>query len=302
MTSATKARLIAAVALPMLLINVFPAHARAPIAVAAAKASAPVQMEHISVLVSGSGPDVILIPGLSSPRAVWDGVVPDLAKTHRVHLVQINGFAGDDPRANVRPGVMDGVVADLDAYIAKARLTAPAVVGHSLGGLVGLKLAKAHPGDLSKLMVVDALPFVGDIFLRGATVAMVEPQAKSMRDMLIASYGKPADAASAERTANGLALTADARAKVKSWALASDPRVTGQALYEDMTTDLRPDVAAIATPITAIYPAPGDDLYRAAYGKAPKASFVPVTDTAHFVMLDQPVVFARALGDFLDAK
>jgi pimeloyl-ACP methyl ester carboxylesterase len=264
--------------------------------------AAAVTMDHISITSVGSGSPVVLIPGLSSPRAVWEGVVPDLAKTHRVHVVQVNGFDGGDPRANVQPGVLDGIVGDLDAYIAKAKLKAPAVVGHSLGGLLGLMLAKAHPNDLSKLMVVDSLPYVGEIFLRGATVAMVEPQAKAMRDQIVASYGKPANAAQAEATANGLAKTPDARAKVKAWALAADPRVTGQALYEDMTTDLRPDIAAIATPITAIYPAPGDDLYHAAYGKAPKVTYVPVADTAHFVMLDQPAAFATALNAFLDTK
>ena len=44
------------------------------------------------------------------------------------------------------------------------------------------------------------------------------------------------------------------RAKVKAWVKQADPRVTGEALYEDMTTDLRPDMAAIATPITLVYP------------------------------------------------
>lgn len=300
MTPAAKGRLIAAIALPLLLLDAFPSHARAPApAVAAAQ---PVQMEHISVVVMGQGPDVILIPGLSSPRAVWDGVAPDLAKTHRVHLVQVNGFAGDDPRANIRAGILDGIVADLDAYVATAKLKAPAVIGHSMGGLVGLMLAKAHPTDLSRLMVVDALPFVGAIFAPGATVAMVEPRAKAMRDRMAASYGQPANAAAAEGTANSLATMPEARTKVRAWMLAADPRVAGQAMYEDMTTDLRPDVAAIATPITAVYPTAGDALYRSAYGKAPKVTYVPVADTAHFVMLDQPAVFARTLDAFLATK
>ena len=54
-------------------------------------------MDHISIETIGKGSPVILIPGLSRPRAVWDGVAPELAKTHRVILVQVNGFGGDDP-------------------------------------------------------------------------------------------------------------------------------------------------------------------------------------------------------------
>ena len=115
---------------------------------------------------------------------------------------------------------------------------------------------------------------------------------------------KPADAAPAEATANQLALKPDSRAKVKAWAMAADPRVSGEALYEDLTTDLRPGLAAIKTPITLVYPTSdeADALYRGAYGAAAKVTYVGVADTAHFVMLDQPAAFAAALKVFVDAK
>jgi pimeloyl-ACP methyl ester carboxylesterase len=271
-----------------------------------AAASAVKQMDHISIETRGSGPAVVLIPGLSSPRAVWDGVAGDLARTHRVVLVQVNGFGGDAPGANLSPGILDGVVADLDSYITANKLSGAAVVGHSMGGLIGLMLAKAHPGDVGKLMMVDSLPYIGDIFVPGATVAQVEPQAKAMRDAEIASYGKPADDAMATATANGLALKPDSRAKVVAWVKAADPRVSGEAMYEDMTTDLRPAMASITTPITLVYPwsanLPEDKaaaFYRAEYAQAPHVSFVPIADSAHFVMLDQPAAFATALDAFL---
>ncbi|GAA0327274.1 hypothetical protein GCM10009087_41910 [Sphingomonas oligophenolica] len=76
---------------------------------AAAAATAPVQLEHISIAVTGSGSPVFLIPGLSSPRATWDGVAPELARTHWVYLVQVNGFGGDAPGAHPQPGILSGV-------------------------------------------------------------------------------------------------------------------------------------------------------------------------------------------------
>ena len=259
-----------------------------------------VQRDHISIRDEGGrGPVVILIPGLSSPRAVWDGVVPTLTNGHRVLTVQVNGFAGDDPRGNLKSGILDGIVTDLDAYIVANRLGAPAVVGHSMGGLVGMMLAKAHPAHVARLMIVDSLPYIGDLFLPGVTVAQVEPRAKAMRDAMAAGYGKAADVAAAQATASTLALTPDARAKVADWAMKTDARVSAAALYEDMTTDLRPDVAGFALPITIVYPASGETLYRGAYAKAPRVTYVPVVDAAHFVMLDQPAAFAKALDDFL---
>ena len=142
-----------------------------------------------------------------------------------------------------------------------------------------------------------------------ATVALLAPQAAAMRDRMAASYGKPADAATAEATANGLALKPESRAKVKAWAMAADPRVSGQALYEDLSTDLRPDIAAIKTPLTIVYPwnerLPRDraaTVYRGAYDKARAATFVEIGDAAHFVMLDQPAAFTAALTAFAEAR
>lgn len=271
----------------------------------AAPAAAEQHLPHISITSAGKGSPVILIPGLSSPRAVWDGVAPAIAAGHQVILVQVNGFGGDDAGANLAPGVIDGVVADLHGYIQQHHLAGAKVIGHSLGGLIALDLAKTHPADAGALMIVDALPYVGDIFLPGATVAQVEPQARMMRDQIAASYGK-SDPAIAQKTAAGMALTPAAQARIADWIGKSDVRVSAEAMYEDMTTDLRPDMAAIKTPITLVYPtsdampkAKADAFYRGEYAKAPNVTFVPIAGSGHFVMLDQPQAFAAAVRDFL---
>lgn len=274
----------------------------------AARAASPVaeqRLPHISIVSEGSGSPVVLIPGLSSPRAVWDGVAPELARSHRVILVQINGFAGDDPGANLEPGILSGTVEELHTWLAANKLAPAKIVGHSMGGLLALQLANSHPEDASALMIVDALPYVGDIFLPNATIAQVEPRAKMIREQMVASYGK-SDPAAAERTASGMALTPAAQAKVAAWIEKADARVSGEAMYEDMTTDLRPDMASIATPITLVFPYSkampkerADPFYKGEYAKAPNVTFVPIADSAHFVMLDQPQAFAAALADFV---
>lgn len=264
-----------------------------------------IQMEHISVQVIGKGSPVILIPGLSSPRAVWDGVAPDLAKNHSVYLVQVNGFGGDDPRGNLKPGILAGIVADLDRLVQDRKLKGAAVIGHSLGGLVGLMLAQAHPEDLSKLMIVDSLPFTAAIFMPNPTVAAIEPQAAAMRDQMVAAYGKPANEAGIQGTAAALALKPDSREKVAAWIRVADGRVSGPAMYEDLVKDMREDVAGIRTPITLVYPwsaalpkERAEPFYKAQYAKAPHVSFVDIGDAVHFVMLDQPEAFEAAVLAF----
>lgn len=267
-----------------------------------------IQMEHISVQVIGKGSPVILIPGLSSPRAVWDGVAPELAKNHSVYLVQVNGFAGEDPRGNLKPGILAGIVADLDRLVQDRKLKGAAVIGHSMGGLVGLMLAKAHPGDLSKLMIVDSLPFAAAIFMPNPIVAAIEPRAAAMRDQMVAAYGKPANEAGVQGTAAALALKPGSREKVAGWMRAADGRVSGVAMYEDLIADLREDIAGIQTPITLVYPwsaalpkERAEPFYKAQYAKAPHVSFVDIGDAAHFVMLDQPEAFRAAVLAFAGA-
>ncbi len=280
---------------------------------AAATAAPEERMDHISVSVIGHGSPVILIPGLASPRAVWDGVASDLAKTHRVILVQVNGFGGDDPGANLKPGVLDGIVADIHAYQAKNALTGAAVVGHSMGGLVGMMLARAHPGDVGKLMIVDSLPYFAVLMAPPGidpTPAMVAPQAAMMRDRVTASYGKPLSDEAATAQTRGLALKPESIARMVGWARTADARVTGQAMYEDLTTDLRPDLAALTLPITLVYPwnatmptkTMADAFYRRQYAAAPNISYVDIGDSAHFIMLDQPTAFAAALAAFVAGK
>ncbi|MBO9715005.1 MAG: alpha/beta hydrolase [Sphingomonas sp.] len=282
----------------------------APATAIAAPATATVQLPHVSIIAMGEGnkgTPVILIPGLASPRAVWEPSAAALvASGHRVYLVQVNGFAGEAAGANLEPGIIAGIVADLHGFVGSKKLADVAVVGHSMGGLAGLVWVKTHPADIARLMVVDALPYSGDIFVPNAQVAMIEPRAAAMRDQMKASYGKPADKAGADATAAFLALKPESQVRVSAWAQASDPRVSGQAMYEDLTTDLRPDMAAIATPITLVYPwsaklprEQADAFYRAEYAKAPHVTYVPIGDAAHFVMLDAPDAFAAALADFV---
>lgn len=273
----------------------------------AAASASQERLPHISARAIGKGSPVVLIPGLSTPRAVWDGIAPTLARDHRVILVQVNGFAGDHPGANLQPGILDGIAADLHAYIAAHHLGRVRVIGHSMGGLAALKFAQSHPGEVERLMVVDALPFFAVLMDPSATVEAVKPTAEMMRARIAAAYGKPADPATVEANVRSLALKPESIVRMKQWAASADPRVTAQALYEDLTTDIRPQLSRIKTPVTIVVPWSesvfGEErtlaFYKRQYAALPNAAFVGIGDAGHFVMLDQPERFARAVSGFI---
>ena len=140
--------------------------------------------DRLSVEVIGAGPDVILIPGLASSRDVWRPLAMRLAATHRVHLVQLAGFAGQ-PWAHGDGPFVAPEVEEIARYIAEEGLREPAVIGHSMGGLSGLLLAQAHPDRVGRLMIVDALPFYSAMFGPAVTPEQARPFASQAAAMIL---------------------------------------------------------------------------------------------------------------------
>ena len=66
------------------------------------RAHAGFQSDRIRVTVDGDmdGRDIILIPGLSSSPAVWQGTVDHLNGAYRVHRIHVQGFAGAPAEGN----------------------------------------------------------------------------------------------------------------------------------------------------------------------------------------------------------
>jgi pimeloyl-ACP methyl ester carboxylesterase len=291
--------LLATASIPFILDR--PAHAATPKAAASQVESFPrFTVETIGV----RGPDVILIPGLATPREVWRPLALALKGEARLHLVELRGFGPGDPGPNAQGGVISGLVDGLADYIASHKLTHVKIIGHSLGGLAGLQLAERKPAGLDGVMAVDALPFIGTLFSGpNATVAMIQPQAVSLRDQLLA-FAKSGGMMPA---ATSNALSEAGKAKIVEWTQAVDLRAAAWALHEDMITDVRPGLAGLTVPLTVLYALSGGEaeqaeakaLYTAAYADVRGARLIPIEQSAHFIMLDQPAKFETAVRAFL---
>jgi pimeloyl-ACP methyl ester carboxylesterase len=276
-----------------------PAHSATPAATAPARFTA---------TVTGKGPDVILIPGLASSSHVWDATVAQLAKTHRVHAIQVAGFADAPAGPNATGPVLQPLVDGLHAYIAANHLKSPAIIGHSLGGLAGMMLAADHPADVGRLMIVDSLPWAGLMFGPGATPEAMAPRITAMRDQIVAGTQEAYAAAEPAQMARLIKSTGPAAQAAIAAASASDHRVVGQAIADDFGTDMRPRLAAITAPVTMLYPwdassgmpqAVFDTLYPTAFAALPHKTVKRIDGSYHFIMIDQPEAFAREVDAFL---
>jgi pimeloyl-ACP methyl ester carboxylesterase len=254
--------------------------------------------------IVGNGPDLILIPGLASSRETWKAVAERLKDHYRVHLIQVAGFAGEPSRANASGPVLEPTAEAIDQYLVEQHLTPATIIGHSLGGTMALYLAEQHGADLKKVMLVDALPFYA-VLMAGPTAT--EASVKPMADGIRASGGKMSDEQKTKMLA-GMATAQSDKDMIAGWSNASDPSVVANAMAEDIELDLRPGLAQITTPVTMLYPdyapagaPPGSTapMYQGAYVALPGVKLVPITNSLHFAMLDQPAQFNAALDAFL---
>lgn len=260
----------------------------------------------IEVETRGRGPDLILIPGLASTSAVWSRTAERLTD-RRLHLVSVRGFGDLPAGANADGAIMGAVAGEVRRYIAEAGLAAPAVIGHSMGGQIALRVAADAPARVGRLMTVDASPFFPALISPGATVGDVEPIAQ-VAYQAIQFLG--AEGLRSRGRALGLELdgAADAVLGSMGWQ-GGDRRVLAQALYEVMTVDLRHRLPDITAPVTVVYGWSPDEasprsrtdaLFRGAYASLPSpATFERIEGAEHMVMIDQPTRFLAAVERFL---
>ncbi len=275
-----------------------------------AAAAAQFTSDRIGVTVRGEGPDVILIPGLSSSPEVWDSTIAAMPG-YRYHLVHVSGFAGRPAGANADGPVLAPVAEEIARYIRASGLRNPAIVGHSMGGSWGMMVAARHPGLVSKLMVVDMFPFLGAMFAGPtATPESVRPIAEQVRAG-IASATEPGRTQQQTATIAQMVRTEALRPLAVRHGLASDDRVSGQGMYDLITTNLMPELSRISIPVTVLWVRPSSapvsqeqmtEYYRASYAGIPHARMIHVPNAYHFIMWDEPEVFQRELRTFLTAQ
>jgi pimeloyl-ACP methyl ester carboxylesterase len=272
--------------------------------------AAPFASDRITVRTEGAGPDVVLIPGLNSSPRAWASTVAALPG-YRYHLVQVAGFAGQPAGGNKEGTVAAPVADEIVRYIRESNLKQPAVIGHSMGGTIGMMLASRHPDALSRLMVVDMYPFLGTFFAGpGATPAKVEAVADGIAAGMRAATPEQRSTR-ANETIVSMVNTEAMRPGALEDSMRSDPDVGTRAFRELIVTNLIPELQKISVPVTVLYvqpksvPLPAeqfDAVYKSAYAPVTNLTLKRIPDSAHFIMWDQPQRFQAEVKAFLPAR
>jgi len=253
--------------------------------------------------VGGDGPPLLLVHGLSGAAANWVALAPLLVERFRVLIPDLPGHAGSSPLAGVKS--LDPFAETVVALAEHERMLPAALVGHSLGGLVALRLAVRRPEAVSGLVLVSAA---------GISTATRRVE----RLLRVSSFVRPSRFYSRFRARVGRSLAL--RYLVFGYWGASDPAalppdvvegfLSGPALHTDTLTaaralardDPRLDLELVRCPSLVLWGArdrqvPVADAFE--YARRLRAPVRLVADCGHLPIGERPDACADAITTFL---
>jgi len=144
------------ICLAVLLLAVLPAHAQG-----VTEASASVNGVRINYKIAGSGPVVVLLHGYTQTGHMWLPLIPRLSGSHTVIAPDLRGIGASERTAG---GYDKKTMAkDIRELVQKHGHKQVMLVGHDIGLMVAYAYAAQYPGEVSKVVLMDAfLPGVGE--------------------------------------------------------------------------------------------------------------------------------------------
>src|SRR6476660_6529845 len=105
-------------------------------------------------LTAGHGPTVILLPGYTQTSRMWRPIIPLLAEKFTVIAPDLPGI-GDSGIPKDGLDMKDAAIR-IHALAKSLRVEKARVVGHDIGLMVAYAYAAMYPGEVEKLVVMDA--------------------------------------------------------------------------------------------------------------------------------------------------
>lgn len=109
----------------------------------------------LAVVINGSGDPLLMIPGLGAGRSAFNQLVPGLSETYHVITFDPRGIGESEGGGNT---TLTAMALDVVAVLDAAGITASAVFGASMGGLVAQHLIVDHPSRVTDLILAATAP------------------------------------------------------------------------------------------------------------------------------------------------
>ena len=149
----------------------------------------------------GKGPPLLLLHGFATSSFTWQGIIPELAKRHRVIAVDLRGFGASDKPLDDHYSIFDQADA-IQALIEQENLKDLTLIGHSFGGGVTLALAlramEQQDSRIRNLVLIDSIAYKQPIpiffrlleipMLGEVSMTLVPPEVQAAQGLRLAYY------------------------------------------------------------------------------------------------------------------
>ena len=251
----------------------------------------------------GQGPPIVLVHGLGGSATNWCELAPFLAERHFVVIPDLPGHGGSEPLAGVSG--LQPYADRVAAVMAHEGIQRAPVVGHSLGGLVVLRLALRRPELVSAVVLACAAGLsLGGVWLRNLLTAftIIRPGRRAGRHRSLVARSPRL-----RRFVFGFVSVAD---PVGMTDTAVDGFLAGQVLHTDTASawralrddDPRQELEQLRCPALVLWGAedaqlPLDDAFE--YARRLRAPLRTIAGCGHLLIGERPEACADAIERFL---
>lgn len=243
----------------------------------------------------GAGRDpVIIVPGITSPAITWGFVGERFGESFDTYILDVRGRGLSEAGAALDYG-LDAQAADVLAFAQALGLEQYSVVGHSMGGRIGVRAGRSKPAGLRRLVLADP-PVSGPG--RRPYPAKLPWYVDSMAQ---ARQGMDAEAMRAFCPS-----WTDAQRQLRAeWLHTCDERAIIQSFDDFHNDDIHADLPLLDAAVLLITAERGDVVLDADVEEiqrlAPGTRHHRVPAAGHMIPWDNEEGFYAAFGDFLGA-
>ena len=239
--------------------------------------------------VTGEGePTLVLVHGWALDRRLWDSHVAHLAERHRVVALDLAGH-GDSGRQRAE-WTMAAFGQDVVAVVDALGATEIVLVGHSMGGQVVLEAARRMPERVRGVVLVDTLLDVEE----RTPPEQIDAMARQLED----AYETTVAQMSTEHLF-GPGTSQVVRERVLGAAKALPPDISIALLRQSWGYDPLPALRDIKARVRAVNADKFPTNLEVNRRHMPGYDAFIVKGTAHYLMLEDPARFGRALDEAL---
>jgi len=254
-----------------------------------------VDIERLHVEESGTGPAILCLHGVGGCGAWFTGLARRLEDRFRVLSLDLPGTGMN--REGFAPYSIERCAQVLAEYLEKREAGPVAVLGHSMGAILGLHLAAAVPARLRALISVGGLPSI----TAGTRARLLERRPLVEKNGMAGLGWKVATANFSKVSAAGSPETLALFARL--WET-QDPLAYLEGMDALLAAQAEGLAAHAKMPCLVLRGkedgyAPAEESRRFAASLPGPMHFVELEGCAHMPFLEDPQAFAEVIADFL---